>query len=183
MGSNADYEKAYQLKKASKGLCRDCNRPRKDTSSYCIQCSEKKIKYNRNYNDRIRFGNNRITVLKRDGYKCVKCGMTDAEHRKRWNLSITVDHINGLGCHSPVKDNRLENLQTLCLFCHAEKDTPPALFCKYGHPLKGENIVMSGLRKRCRICRTIDYKKRCWKKCIGGPSHQRTATCNAPRPS
>lgn len=67
-------------------------------------------------------GGNRVAVLERDGYACVKCGMTDEEHKQRWNRPITVDHIS-----KDRSDNRLENLQTLCLRCHGRKDISPQL--------------------------------------------------------
>lgn len=67
-------------------------------------------------------GGLRKKVLERDGYACVKCGLTDAEHRSEWERPITVDHID--------KDrgrNRMDNLQALCLRCHGRKDIVPAL--------------------------------------------------------
>ena len=68
------------------------------------------------------FGGNREAVLKRDRYRCVNCRMDDKEHRKKFGRSISIDHINGLGCNSKIKDNRMCNLQTLCLPCHGKKD-------------------------------------------------------------
>lgn len=62
-------------------------------------------------------GGMRRQVLARDGYKCVKCGMTDAEHHLRWNRAITIDHKD-----KDRKNNHLDNLQTLCLICHGRKD-------------------------------------------------------------
>lgn len=67
-------------------------------------------------------GRNRAAVLARDGSKCVKCGMTDAAHKATWNRPITIDHIN-----KNRQDNRLCNLQTLCLRCHGNKDLIPRL--------------------------------------------------------
>lgn len=69
-----------------------------------------------------RFGGNRNKVLKRDGYKCVKCGMDNQEHLKTWGCEITVDHINNKGRYSQEKDHHPDNLQTLCLRCHGKKD-------------------------------------------------------------
>ncbi len=62
-------------------------------------------------------GGLRQQVLERDGHKCVKCGMTDAEHKTKWNRPITVDHKD-----KNRKHNTLDNLQTLCLTCHGNKD-------------------------------------------------------------
>lgn len=62
-------------------------------------------------------GTNRGAVLERDGHACVKCGMTDEQHKARWDRPITVDHIS-----KDRSDNRMSNLQTLCLTCHGRKD-------------------------------------------------------------
>lgn len=72
--------------------------------------------------DKIYFGGLREKTLVRDKYACVICGMTDKQHRTKWNRSITVDHIDGNGRYSKIKNNKLENLQTLCLPCHTRKD-------------------------------------------------------------
>ena len=69
-----------------------------------------------------RTGGLRPQVLQRDGFACVRCGMTDAEHKFRWQRPITVDHIDRDKTH-----NTLENLQTLCLSCHGRKDLLPHL--------------------------------------------------------
>jgi len=67
-------------------------------------------------------GGNRQAVLERDGYACVKCGMTDKDHKSTWDRPITVDHIN-----KDRSNNSLDNLQTLCLECHGRKDLIPRL--------------------------------------------------------
>jgi hypothetical protein len=64
----------------------------------------------------------RAAVLARDGYACVKCGMTDAEHKAAWGRPITVDHVD-----KDRRTNSMDNLQTLCLPCHGRKDLIPAL--------------------------------------------------------
>lgn len=71
-------------------------------------------------NDMTRFGGLREEVIKRDNYQCLHCGMTREEHKKKWNLDITIDHIDGYGTHSVIKHNYIENLQTLCLRCHGK---------------------------------------------------------------
>jgi len=83
----------------------------------------------------VRFGGNREIVIKRDGEKCVQCGMTRTKHRKVFGIDITVDHINRksgryiknsksrLVCFKTKDmDNRLSNLRTLCKSCHSRKD-------------------------------------------------------------
>lgn len=67
-------------------------------------------------------GGNRAAVLQRDGFACVKCGMTDREHVKKWNRPITIDHKD-----KDRSNNAMTNLQTLCLTCHGNKDLIPRL--------------------------------------------------------
>lgn len=67
-------------------------------------------------------GGLRESVLERDGYSCVRCGMTDAQHRQLWGRPITVDHKDRDRSH-----NTMDNLQTLCLRCHGSKDLSPRL--------------------------------------------------------
>ena len=78
----------------------------------------------RRLNERNMFGGNRQAALRRDGYKCLVCGMTNEEHISRWKRSLTVDHIDGTGTNTKLilKNNKLENLQTLCVRCHVAKD-------------------------------------------------------------
>ncbi len=73
-------------------------------------------------NYRFGGGDTRSNVLKRDGYKCVVCGMSDEEHLQKWGKPITVDHID-----KNEKNNAMVNLQTLCLTCHGKKDIIPEL--------------------------------------------------------
>lgn len=76
------------------------------------------------YVDKALFGGNREVAIKRDGEACVKCGMTRKDHYIKFGRDITVDHKDGRGKHSTKheKNNSLDNLQTLCLPCHASKD-------------------------------------------------------------
>lgn len=72
----------------------------------------------------VLFGGNRELAIQRDGEKCVKCGMTRIEHKKKFGCDITVDHIDGNGKYTEphLRNNSLDNLQTLCLSCHGSKD-------------------------------------------------------------
>ena len=78
--------------------------------------------YKKKYNEKIRFGSKRQAVLERDGFKCISCGMTESEHKRRWGKSLPVDHIDGHGRYHKVKNNSMNNLQTLCIPCHMRKD-------------------------------------------------------------
>lgn len=131
--------------------------------------NELKTTWRERAKDREFFGGLRSIVLKRDNYTCIQCGMTDAEHRKRWDRSITVDHIDGSGCSVPKekKNNSLRNLQTLCCVCHGKKDSnnpngKRITHCKYGHEYTPKNTRVGtrklpsgniGTNRFCRICR------------------------------
>lgn len=103
----------FHINKPSKGgrllVCKIC-------------CSEKWKGASGKYEDNKRFGGNRIFALNRDNWTCQKCGMTNEEHRIKFGRAISVDHIDGNGRHSKVKNNSLKNLITLCLPCHTKKD-------------------------------------------------------------
>ena len=90
----------------------------------CDICRPKNIRAAILKYDRIMLGGLLETVLKRDGYKCVKCGMTNEQHLKTFSYRLTIDHIDGRGKHTPIeqKNNNLDNLQTLCAVCHGKKD-------------------------------------------------------------
>src|SRR4051794_38255485 len=96
------------------------NRGYRLIKTYCRDCEKT---YRHNEDNRIRFGNKRDIVLARDNYKCVKCGMTRAQHKLKYRCDLTVDHIDGNGSLKPrdMRNNQLSNLQTLCLSCHARK--------------------------------------------------------------
>lgn len=82
------------------------------------------------YVHRTRFGENREKAIVRDKEMCVKCGMTRKEHREKWDRDITVDHKDKTGINCKIKNNKLSNLQTLCLMCHTKKDNKNRNFPK-----------------------------------------------------
>jgi hypothetical protein len=75
--------------------------------------------------DRYRTGGNSLRVLKRDGFKCVECGMTEEEHFKKWKKGLIIHHIDGKGesVSHKLKNNSIDNLETLCCKCHGIKET------------------------------------------------------------
>lgn len=87
----------------------------------------KKLKDTRT--DRQYFGGLRNEVYERDGYKCIMCGMSMDDHIKKYHVRLSIDHKDGNGRYSQIKNNVLDNLQTLCLHCHGKKD---------GHSKKGK---------------------------------------------
>lgn len=86
-------------------------------------------------------GKKREFILNRDNYSCVKCGMTDSEHKEKWHRPITIDHKD-----KNRKNNSDDNLQTLCLSCHGSKDILPRLKTEKGSIYKNEimNLRVSG---------------------------------------
>lgn len=72
--------------------------------------------------DNFRFNGLREQVYKRDQNSCVSCAMSQEDHIAKWGKRLTINHINGVGRNHKVPDNRLENLETLCLRCHGKKD-------------------------------------------------------------
>jgi hypothetical protein len=84
--------------------------------------SEKRRLYDKKAKDKKFFGGLREVVIQRDNEKCVRCGMTREEHYKKYKRDITVDHKNRFGRGVLEKDNRLENMETLCISCHMRKD-------------------------------------------------------------
>jgi Sigma-70, region 4./HNH endonuclease. len=94
-------------------------------------------------------GGLRERVLQRDGYRCVRCGMTAEEHMARWGRPITVDHIDKDRTH-----NSLDNLQTLCLRCHGSKDISRSLITPLAPEYK-QTILR--LRKQGRTYREIAH--------------------------
>ena len=72
-----------------------------------------KSEENKRYRDKHNFGGNRDKVLERDGYKCQMCGQDEKS-------DLIVHHKDGLGRGSKKKNNNMENLVTLCNFCHGE---------------------------------------------------------------
>lgn len=69
-----------------------------------------------------RFGGNRERVLERDNWTCQFCGMNNEQHILLFGRSLTIDHIDGNGRYSQIKNNNMNNLITLCLRCHGRKD-------------------------------------------------------------
>jgi hypothetical protein len=99
--------------------------------------SRRRFKEDHGYSTTANYGagGNREEVLIRDEYRCVKCGMTDDEHKATWSRPITIDHKS-----KDRSDNSMGNLQTLCLKCHGNKDLIPTLRTQ-SVPLHKERIL------------------------------------------
>jgi hypothetical protein len=61
----------------------------------------------------------RQKALKRDDYECQDCGMSVSQHERRFETSIHVHHIiPARKFEDYQKQNRTDNLITLCVDCH-----------------------------------------------------------------
>lgn len=86
---------------------------------------DKIYKQNQKANAKSHFGGweNREAVVQRDGEKCIQCGTTREEHKNQWHQDLHVNHIDDYGRNvvKKTQNNSLENLETLCVKCHAIK--------------------------------------------------------------
>lgn len=105
------------------------------------RASRRDFKKTHGYSDAAHYGAGKLraAVLERDGHKCVKCGMTDIEHKAKWGRPITIDHKD-----KNRKNNTMDNLQTLCLSCHGRKDITRSLIERKVEKFKKEILKRRG---------------------------------------
>lgn len=61
----------------------------------------------------------RRKTLRRDGFKCRKCGINNEEHGEKYEIGLDVHHIVPLREFDTRENaNQLDNLVTLCRRCH-----------------------------------------------------------------
>ena len=117
-GKEKDLSLMVTNKRSTHGVMRRC----KDCDN---KLSRKRDWKNRGYVkilDKRRFDGQRESVIKRDGERCMKCGMTRSEHKTHYGRDITVHHKDGKGYYSKIKNNKMRNMITLCLSCHGKID-------------------------------------------------------------
>jgi 5-methylcytosine-specific restriction endonuclease McrA len=71
----------------------------------------KQRKYQLEHYDKVNYGGNRKKVLDRDGYKCIKCSVTEEESIERYDERLRVVHLGA------IENNELDNLATFCRNC------------------------------------------------------------------
>jgi len=105
----------------------------------------KNIAQTRTINEKIR-----LQVLKRDDYKCQKCGKSPATHR---NIYLHIDHIKPF---SKGGDNSIENLRTLCNKCNLGRGNDENLL-----KWKNQNtIILMPIHTLSIFCRSQKGSKR-----------------------
>ena len=104
--AKAQGQMTYYRRKAQ-GLCPKCGKVAPESPyTYCKSCRSRFMSY---YDASKRFGGNRGKVIERDGARCRVC---------RWPERLVVHHIDGNGDESSHPNHSLDNLITLCQFCH-----------------------------------------------------------------
>jgi len=121
-----------------KYLCVDCGRDLSHLINKRRRCSN--CNWKKHY-----FGGLYWIVLKRDNYTCKDCKKIKYIRGER---TINVHHIN-----DNHFDNRLENLETLCIRCHAKKRK---FTCKGCNNIF---IATNSGQKRCLPCHVIWTRK------------------------
>lgn len=66
----------------------------------------------------------RREIVRRDNHKCQDCGMSERQHKSRYNRALTVHHRINAGLWENRADAHIGlNLTTLCLVCHGKRHT------------------------------------------------------------
>lgn len=90
------------------------------------RCSWYKGGYEKSRGERW-FTKIRPAALERDEYKCQHCGITQEEaYEKKWSL-----HVHHLIPYRVSQDNSLDNLITLCSYCHSIEERESGIY-QYG---------------------------------------------------
>ena len=66
----------------------------------------------------------RLTIIERDKFKCVQCGMNREDHYAKYNCDFNVNHIKPFHQFGGKTElaNKPSNLETLCKSCHTKTD-------------------------------------------------------------
>jgi len=66
----------------------------------------------------------RAEIIRRDGFACVKCGLTQEQHKEKYGRDLSVNHIKPFHQFGGKTElaNKPSNLETLCDSCHTKTD-------------------------------------------------------------
>ena len=104
------------------------------------------------------YGGNGIKALIRDNFKCQSCRKNKNEVKR-----LEIHHIDGNGSQKPYKErnNKLENLITLCSPCHSMVE-----ISRRGHPAVNAKSGKWAIRfEKCISCGTTEKKHICHGLC------------------
>ncbi len=115
-------------------LCKRCKA--KNDKSYALKNKEKIASYYHKLwreNPERRKRNKLFKELRRTGMdatkyvedkKCVVCGMTNEEHKKKYGERLHIHHLNNDGRHNIRKglEPKHNDIMVLCRSCHVSKD-------------------------------------------------------------
>ena len=142
-----------KFKHFAKGLCSSCymrkyNKNPKNTekikktkSEWYKKQPKEKFKEKR---EKTQFDSKRQLTLRRDNFTCQKCGCT-------YLVNLVVHHLDGAGRNKKVKNNSLDNLQTLCRKCHANAHRNLLLSSRKSYRWSKHHL-------RCKGCKTSKKK-------------------------
>ena len=114
-GSNFKRNKYEISKSKNHYCCHDCS---SKAHSLKMRGMKRGIPQQAGYYTIAEWRNLRQMALERDGFKCVRCGMTESQHKLKYKQSLHVDHIIR---RRDGGDDLVDNLQCLCCVCHVKK--------------------------------------------------------------
>jgi hypothetical protein len=91
-------------------VTKNTGRPDLDIGIYVLEADRQSPEHDRHIPDTVKRG-----VLRRDGYKCRKCGWTHDEWNRSDPRHLELHHVKP---HVDGGENTEENLLTLCTICH-----------------------------------------------------------------
>jgi hypothetical protein len=91
-------------------VTRNTGRPDLDVGIYLLEADRQSPEHDRHIPDAVK-----RKVLRRDGYRCQKCGWTHEEWNRSDPRHLELHHVKP---HAKGGENTEENLVTLCTICH-----------------------------------------------------------------
>lgn len=100
--------------------------------------------------ERRYFANLREPTLRRDNFRCVRCGATE---------KLVVHHKDGQGRISKEPNNTLDNLETLCRACHMAAHRLEMLAIRHANGYRRRKIGRWSRKwDHCQRCGTTEIK-------------------------